>query len=79
MSASAPRAARSSVRAATSAGQREPGQPPRRYRPPGSVVASGDVRDQLADGADLHFRSMRVPSSKGIGRVHLWVLRWLPR
>jgi adenylate cyclase len=42
----------------------------------GSVVASSDLHDVLAEDEDLTWRSMRPRYLKDIGRVTLWVLRW---
>ena len=42
---------------------------------PGSVVVGPEVHERLDGEAGLRFRSMRPRTLKGIGRVHLWVLR----
>ena len=41
----------------------------------GSVVVSPSVYDVLAEDPDLHFKSLRTRFLKGIGRVHLHVVR----
>jgi adenylate cyclase len=41
----------------------------------GSVVATQDIKDALADDTTLHFKSLRTRYLKGIGRSHLYVVR----
>jgi adenylate cyclase len=40
-----------------------------------SVVVSGEIHDQLTEDPLLHFKALRTRFLKGLGRVHLYVVR----